>query len=214
MLPPKRPLPPKSLSKSDPQNKNPLQNNPSKNISREKIWSLKNIRLALFIGFTLIILDLILIFLLNTSLSSSLIILLITVIIYAISLYFLLNPPYESIIQKEKVRKIEKPTIKVVEKIIEKPVKQIVEKPIEKIKYIEKPSIQKISKPILIPPKDDPMDKYPYVASTKSKKIHSTKTTAGRMIKPENREYSHKVTNLKKKGYTEGNLKPNKKYSQ
>ena len=171
----------------------------------EKLWSLKNIQLALFIGFALLIIDLTLIYVLNANAVISLIILLITVVLYSISLYFLLNPPVQKTIEKERIKHVEKPTIKVVER----PITRIIEKPVETIKYIEKPVVKKIiTPPITV--NNDPLKKYSYVASVKSKKIHSTQTTAGRMIRPENREFAHKIESLKKKGYTEGQIKPKK----
>ena len=165
----------------------------------------KNIQLALFIGFALLVIDLILIYILNANAVISLTILLVTVIIYSISLYFLLNPPVQKTIEKEKIKHVEKPTIKVVEK----PIIKIIEKPTEKIKYIDRPVVKKITTPP-ITINNDPLKKYSYVASTKSKKIHHTSTTAGRMIRPENREFAHKIDSLKKKGYTEGQLEPKK----
>jgi hypothetical protein len=120
-------------------------------------------------------------------------------VLYAIALYFLLNPPYQKTIEKERIKQIEKPTIKVVEKRVEKPV--------ERIKYIEKPVIKKVLTPVSIPVNKNPMKTYPYVASVKSKTIHATHTTAGRMIKPENREFAHDIKELTAKGYAVGNLR-------
>jgi hypothetical protein len=195
------------------QNKKPFPENNDPSVSKitlEKIWSLKNIQIALFIGFILLIVDLVSIFLLNAKPQTTTIIILISVIIYAIVLYFLLNPPTQKIIEKERIKQIETPTLKIIEKPVEKQVVRIVEKPIERVRFIEKPFIQRVSTPISIPVRSDPMKKYSFVASTKAKKIHSTKTTAGRMIKPENRDFANKIEHLKKKGYTEGQIKPRK----
>jgi hypothetical protein len=198
----------KKLTKNQPfiQNSKPYpeNNNPSvKSISSEKIWNLKNIQIALFVGFLLLILDIILLYSLSADVELSLMIVLFSVIIYAITLYFLLNPPNQKTIEKERIKTIEKPTIK----IVEKPVIKTIEKPAEETRYIDKPVVKQIASPAIII-NDDPLKKYPFVASIKSKKIHSTKTTAGRMIKPENREFAHKVSILKKKGYVEGQVKP------
>ena len=188
----------------------PENNDPSTlNITNEKLWSMKNIQIALVVGFVLLIVDLILLFSLNTGLSGSLIIVLISVVLYAIALYFLLNPPYQKTIEKERTKQIEKPTIKVIEKKIEKPVIKIIEKPVERIKYIEKPIIKRVSAPVTIPVNKNPMKAYPYVASVKSKTIHATHTTAGRMIKPENREFAKDIKELTKKGYAKGHLNNN-----
>jgi len=199
----KKPLMPSSKeSKTQPpfiQNKKPYaeNNDPSvKSITTEKLWSLKNIQLALFIGFALLIIDIVLFYALNTDMETSLIITLTSVVIYAIVLYFLLNPTRQKTIEKEKIKQIEKPTIKVVEKPV--------------VRTIEKPVVKKVaSPPITI--NNDPLKKYPYVASVKSKKIHHTSTTAGRMIRPENREFAHKLDKLKKKGYAEGQVDPKAK---
>lgn len=206
-------LPPEKLPKKEPffvRNPKPFveNNDPSvSNITLEKIWNLKNIQIALFVGFILLLVDVIALFLTNASFQTSLIIILISVIIYAIVLYFLLNPPSQKTINRERIKQIEKPTIKIIERSVEKPVIRVVEKPIEKVKFIERPIIQKVSSPVPLQ-SEDLMKKYPFVASTRSKKIHSTLTTAGRMIKPENREFADKVEHLLKKGYSRGQITP------
>jgi hypothetical protein len=189
----------------------PEDSNPQvSKVTLEKVWNLKNIQIALFIGFILLILSIGLLILTNANLQLALIILLICVIIYAIILYFLLNPQTQKTVEKDKIRNVERQTLKVVEKPIFKPILKVVEKPKEIIKIVERPVIRKVSRPITVPVNENLMENYPYVASTKSKKIHHTSSTAGRMIKPENREFAHKITNLKKKGYTEGQVKPKK----
>jgi hypothetical protein len=171
-------------------------------ITLEKIWSLRNIQIALFIGFILLIIDVATLFLLNADIKTSLIIILLSVIIYAIVLYFLLNPPSQRTIEKDRVRQIETPTIKIIEKPIEKPIVKIVEKPIERIKYIEKPLLRQINRPISVPVRSDPMKDYSFVVSKKTGIIHPTDSTAGRMIKPENREFANEIKHLIAKGYT------------
>ena len=198
------------------QNKFFIQNNPGFpensdpqvfKVTFEKVWNLKNIQIALFIGLLLLIVSIGILIITDADLKLSLIILLICVIIYAIVLYFLLNPQTQKTIEKDKVRNIERQTLKVIEKPVIKPVLKVIEKPKEIVKVIERPIIRKVSKPIIVPLEEDPMKNYPFVASKKSRKIHHTSSTAGRMIKPENREFAHKLTPLKKKGYTEGQLK-------
>lgn len=195
------------------QNKPSFPENANPQVSKvilEKVWNLKNIQIALFVGFSLLIINVILLILTNANVQLALIIILISIVIYSIILYSLLNPQTQKTVEKDKIRNIERQTIKVVEKPIIKPVLKIVEKPKETIKILEHPVIRKVSTPITIPINENPMENYSYVASAKTKKIHHTSSIAGRMIKPENREFAHKITVLKKKGYVEGQIDPKK----
>lgn len=145
----------------------------------KRILNLTYISLAFFLAiiFFLIAGGIMLIF--SLKLVGSLITGVIAIIIYAIILFFLLEPRLLRIIERTKTEKIE----------VEKPIEKIVEKPVIKKVFVKRP--QKLSA----------MKRYKYVGSIKSKKFHKTTCRAGRMIDPKHRVFGNIAEHFKERGF-------------
>jgi hypothetical protein len=184
-------------------------------VSERRLWSLNNIFLAIFLGILSVIIELLAVGFFNFDRESALILGLIIITIYAVVLFFLLEPVLLREVRHKEIKHIEKPVIKEVIRTIEKPIYKIIEKPIvktiekpiyktiEKIKTVEKPVIKKVTKevPVYIKPKIPQGHRYKYVASTTTKIYHLSSSRLARLIRPKNRIYSDSTSDLEKKGF-------------
>ncbi len=82
--------------------------------------------------------------------------------------------------------------VRTVEKIVEKPVVKIVEKPV--VRYRDRPVLK--TQRVMPRPK-----LYKYVGSTETKVYHNTHSRLARLIRPKNRVYSNSESFFKKKGF-------------
>jgi Ca2+/Na+ antiporter len=158
---------------------------PKPQVREYRVWNENNVFIALLIGFMIILAEMMVFLLVNfTTLQMSLIAL-IGLLIYALFLFFLLEPSRVREIRQTEIRTFEKPIIKEVIKEVEKPVEVIVEKPVMREVYLEKPVyrdrvrtvyVEKSKKKLNIP-------KYKFVGSTQTRTYHLKTCRLGRLIK-------------------------------
>lgn len=163
-------------------------------VQERRLWNLNNVLAAFLIGVVLVAIEFIAVpYLFQRDFKYSLMLALALLVIYAIILFFLLEPKvlrevkYSTIKTVEtpilKEVSVEKPVIRTVEKIVEKPVERIVEKPV--YKTIEKPVIRTITKHV-VRFKERPklnIPRYDYTGSTQTKVYHTRYCRLGKLIK-------------------------------
>lgn len=150
-------------------------------IVEKRILNLTYISLAILIAiiFFLAVGGAMLIF--SLTLIPSLILATLAIVIYAIILFFLLEPRILRVIEKTRTEQIEKPILKTIEK------------PVIKKVFVTKPA--KISA----------MKRYSYVASKNTGVVHKTSCRSARMIK-----YKHRVFGNNLKAFEERGFRPDK----
>lgn len=123
-----------------------------------------------------------------------------TIVLYAVILFFLL--------ETKKIREIKQFAVRTVEKIVEKPVPKevIVEKPVVKEVIVEKSVPKEVEKRIYIqapapPRKKVQIKKYDYVASSEEKTYHKRTCRFAKLIKRKYKESNDSEAYFKNKGY-------------
>ena len=169
---------------------NSKNSNPNQVITDERLWNEKNFFLALGIGVILIIGAVITLFYTELTFTQGLMILAGLTVLYAIILFFLLEPGILRRVHTSDVRTIE----------VEKPIIYYKKEPV----YVEKKVYVKEPKKPRTPPKV-----YKFVASTETKMYHSNSSRLARLIKQKNRIYGDSPQEFAKAGY-----KPSKSASK
>jgi hypothetical protein len=154
-------------------------------ITEERVWNYKNLGLVIVLGVFIIAVAILMFAFLNITTTYKLLIAWGLTMIYAIVLFFALEPRILRQIKETAVRTIFRPIEKRV--VIEKPVpaqpveKKIVEKPV----YIEKPK-----KPT-----------YDYIGSSQTKTYHKSKCKFSKLIKPEFKRESDNASYFQMRDY-------------
>lgn len=184
------------------------QENQDSHIVREKkIWNLKNIFIAFWIFVLFIVIAIVYIgfFPSGDKFENRLLLWTILTIIYAIILFFLLEPGKLREIERKEYKTIEKrvPVVKEVVKTVEKPVERVVYK--DRVRTVEKPVIREVEKPVYYPvtkPKKE-VKKYAFVGSKLTKIYHKSSCRLGRSIKKKYKAYADD-----EKAFTKQKYKP------
>ena len=163
-------------------------------ITERKLFNLRNILFVFIIGAVLIFLIIGIIAIFELEIRNALILSLIAVTIYAVILFFLLEPSILREVKSVMVRTVEKP-VEVI-RTVEKPV----EKEVIKRVYVEAPR-----KKLNIP-------KYEYVGSSETKTFHKRNCRLGKLIKRKYKVSNNSASYFKAKGFKPCKVcKPGKK---
>ena len=163
-------------------------------ITERKLFNLRNILFVFIIGAVLIFLIIGIIAIFELEIRNALILSLIAVTIYAVILFFLLEPSILREVKSVMVRTVEKP-VEVI-RTVEKPV----EKEVIKRVYVEAPR-----KKLNIP-------KYEYVGSSETKAFHKRNCRLGKLIKRKYKVSNNSASYFKAKGFKPCKVcKPGKK---
>lgn len=135
----------------------------------KKVWNQNNFFISIVIGIGLIFLFTFLIIIFNITSPNLIILACFLTVIYAIILFFLLEPSLLKVINKGVVKTIEKPIVK--EVIVEKPI-QIVHETEKPIYILNKNNKRNINIP-----------KYNFIGSIQTGVYHKKSCRLGRMIK-------------------------------
>ncbi len=162
-------------------------------VSEKKLFNMNHVAVAFIAGFVIVLSVLLSIALLDLDFSTIMVVSLVSVIVYAVILFFLLEPELLREIQTKEVeyQTIEKP-VEVV-RTIEKPIIKTVEKPVEVIKTVEK-QVQAPKKKLNIP-------KYKYIGSTESRSYHKRSCRFGKLIKRKYKVSKNNPTYFKARRY-------------
>ncbi|MFH1359168.1 MAG: hypothetical protein ABIH37_04725 [archaeon] len=177
-------------------------------ITETKIWNQRNVFIAIFIGLALVIVSTLSLIFFDLDGLEGLVLFLIVIIIYAIVLFFLLEPKH--------LKQIKQPILKVVSRVVKEPgetvYKQVpyeVEKRIyvtpvkETGKTVYKQVPYETEKRIYITPVVKPEKKYKFYGSNKSLTYHKGTCRLGRLIKD-----SYKVGKNDDKFFKKNKYKP------
>lgn len=151
-------------------------------ITDERLWNERNFFLAFGIGVVLIIIGVAILFFTEIEFTYKIVSLAGILVLYAIILFFLLEPGI--------LRKIESNEVKTLE--IEKPIVYLKKEPV----YLEKKVYVKEKKK----PRKQPI-RYKFVASTETKTYHANSSRLARLIKYKNRIYGDNPKEFEKEGY-------------
>ncbi len=155
----------------------------SPEVSEKKLWQFRYILFAVLIGFAEILISVLLIYYFNAEILISIIISFIATVLYAVILYFLLEP---RLMKEIKLVEIQKHT-------------RTIHQPIRFTKQV--PVIKEIEKPIYIKRTSAPRKKYIYVGSSKTKKYHLTSSRLAKLIANKNKVFSNSEAFFTKRGY-------------
>jgi hypothetical protein len=182
-------------------------------INERKVWQMKNIFIAfwLFVLFIVIAVVSVGLFPSMNDFTNRVILWTVLVIIYAIILFFLLEPGLLREVNRKEYQTIEKQVT------VEKPVYQTIEKPVVKevikevIKEVpvvkevikEVPVVREVEKPVYYPVQKPKLDipRYDYIASVQTKKYHTNNCRLGKSIKRGYKEFSNNPADFTRKGY-------------
>jgi len=175
-------------------------------VIERRLWNMNNVLIAFVIGVILIIATIFIIGYFDLTRSNGISFGVIIIVLYAVTLFFLLEPKILREIQQREIRTISTPIIKE----IEQPGVHTVEKPVERTVYVEKPIykdrfIEKPRRKLKIP-------KYEFIGSTETKTYHKRSCRLGKLIKRKFKESNNSESFFKRKGYKpcKGCLKPKK----
>lgn len=204
---------------------NPVFSSASKNMTQQlepvvrerRLWNMTNVITAFAIGVVLVAIEFISIPLFGMSPLSAIVLGLILIVIYAVVLFFLLEPKIMREVFQTTVKTVEKPTYKEIIKTVEKPVVRTVEKPVikevtkevtvEKPVYrtIEKPVVRTVTKPVVKyverVRKRLNIPKYDYLGSSETKVYHKRSCRLSKLIKRKYKVSSNSILYFKNRGY-------------
>ena len=179
-------------------------------IQERRLWNLNNVLIAFVIGAILVTIEFVAVPILELQPTSGIILALVLLVIYAVILFFLLEPKvlrevkYTNIrtvetpvvrevpVDREVIRTVEKPVYKEVIKTVQSaPVIRTIEKPV--YRTIEKPVYRTIEKPVIrtvtrnvVKFKERPklnIPHYNFTGSTETKVYHTTNCRLGKLVK-------------------------------
>lgn len=175
---------------------------PTTEIREQRLWNKRYIGIAIITGLFIVLVGFAIITMFELELAYQLLTAWILTIIYAVLLFFWLEPAMLRTVQKVEVQTIERTIEK--EKPVIKP--YIVEKPVEKPVLIEKPVIKafKIDRPFYlqrIGKEERKVHRYKYCASKVTKTYHTNECRLAKIMKPSHREHSDSIEIFKAKKY-------------
>jgi len=156
-------------------------------VRQRKIVSIGNLLFSFFMGLVIIIFFIVIISFLALDTFNSVVLATILIIIYAIVLFFLLEPEFLREVTKTTVKTVKKPVIR--EVIVEKPVVEQVMHETEKTIYVTNPR-----KKLDIP-------RYDYVASSETKTYHKKSCRLGKLIKKKYKVLNNDPNYFTRNGY-------------
>ena len=168
-------------------------------VKEKKLWNMNYVKAAFVLGASAIILQFVIMTLFNLGPIGSWILAFILLLLYAISLYFLLEPKMlkevtQPILKTEKVVQtipVEKP-VEVIRRVQSPPIIRTIEKPV----YVQKRIyIEKRRKKLNIP-------KYDYVGSSLTKTYHAKTCRLAKSIKRKYKINSNSLSFFKKRKYS------------
>lgn len=166
------------------------------NVEERNVWNMHNLGIAfwIFVLFTAIGIAS---GALNLDVNEKVILWTILVIVYAVILFFLLEPSRVKRIERKETRTIEKEVPVVKEIVKEVPVVKEVEKPV--IREV----VKEVEKPVYYPVKSTKLNipKYDYVASRLTQTYHKSNCRLGKSIKKMYKEHSNDTGIFQRKGY-------------
>ena len=158
-------------------------------ITEKRVWNQKNILIAILSSIFVVIFEFVAVFFVGLLRPYALFLGFVLIIIYAIFLFFLLEPKLMREIIRTEVISVERPVIKEIVK----------EVPRDIVREVQKPVTQTLTKTVYvpIPRKKLEIPKYDYVGSSETKTFHTRNCRFGKLIK---RKY--KVSNNSKVYFT------------
>lgn len=180
--------------------KKPVFGLPPEPVVRERrLWNMNNIIIAFIIGAVLIIVEFLSVPVFKFTPLNAIILGLVLLVIYAVVLFFLLEPKVMREVFHTKTEIKEVPKEVIVEKIVEKP---ITEKIIQRV-YTEKEVPHVIEKTVFKPVPVKPVDiiNSNYVGSTETKIYHKRTCRLSKMIKDKYRIQSNNAEFFKSRGF-------------
>lgn len=178
-------------------------------ISEKKLWQMRNIFIAFGIFVLFVIVAIIASGLFLKTNNERLILWTILCVVYAIILYFLLEPKVLREVQKKEIHTINKevPIVKIKEVPVDREViKEVIkEVPVDRevIREVKVPVVQikEVNKPVYIKKPSLNIPHYDYVGSMATKTYHKSSCRLGKSIKRKYKEFSNEVGFFKSKGY-------------
>jgi hypothetical protein len=183
-------------------------------VYEKKIWNLKNLPIALLVGFVFIVIFVLLMFFFNPVISTALIIALSFIVVYSIVLFFLLEPRLLRQVNQKEIHRhtIDRPIPVEVVRTIERPVEVIkevpyqVNVPVDREVVREVPGIKEVprTKTVYIarPNKKIKIPHYDYIGSNIAKTYHKSSCRFGKLIKRKYKVSNNDLNFFKKKGYS------------
>ena len=176
-----------------------MDNKEGVEVRERTLWNQGNVIWAISLGFIIILIEFLLVKLFNLELIPAISIGVVMIFIYAIILFFLLEPAILREIKTREVVTIEKPVIKEIPRYVV----HTVEKPIEK--YVDRPVEKYVDRPVPVyagsPKRKLNIPKYDYIASTESKTYHKKSCRLGKLIKKKYKLSSNNVSDFKRKKF-------------
>jgi hypothetical protein len=171
------------------------------------IWNLKNIFFAFWVSILFIAIAITAMGFIASTTNARIILWAILSVIYAIILFFLLEPGKLKEILRKEIKIVEKevPVIREVVRTVEKPVE--VEKPVfrDVVRIVEKPVIKEVERrvyyPVQKPKRAIATRRYNYVASNVNGVYHKSNCRLGKLIKKKYKEQSDSPSYFKNKKY-------------
>lgn len=192
--------------------KKPNEFHTEEKVTETKTWGFKNFLLAFFVLGVFLLIGFISSGTILTANIEKVILWTVLCILYAIILYFLLEPGVTREISKKEIRTVDNeiirniPVIKRVE--VEKRVEVPVEKEVAVIREVKVPVIKEIQVPVekkvFIPtdvPKRSSSPSYEFVASSSAKTFHKNSCRLSKSIKRKYKEFSNDSRVFRRKGY-------------
>lgn len=167
-------------------------------VRERKIWNLKNIFIAFWIFVLFVAIAIIFVAFVASDFTTRVLLWTVLTIIYAVILFFLLEPTKLREIEKKEYRTVEKPVYRDVIKEVEKPVYRDIIKTVEKpvyrdvIKTVEKPVIKEVEKAVYYPVSKPKLEikRYAFVGSKLTHIYHKSSCRLGKSIKKKYKAYA------------------------
>lgn len=167
-------------------------------VLEKRIWNQANFAISALIFIVIVIIFIVLTVLMNLDVITLAMIACFFIVIYAVILFFLLEPKLLREVHRTTIQTIEKP----VERIVERPV----ERQVQNTLLLEKPSpiTHEIEKRIYISPgktKSLSIPKYAFIGSSQTKSYHKRNCRLGKLIKKKYKMHSNQESFFIKKRF-------------
>ncbi|MBS3072539.1 hypothetical protein J4477_01755 [Candidatus Pacearchaeota archaeon] len=168
-------------------------------VTEKYVWNQGNLLVAIIIGIFAVIFEFIAVFFIGLLKPYALFLGFVLIIVYAIFLFFVLEPRLVKEIKKTEIITLEKP---VVREVIKSVIKEV---PREIVRTVEKQVPQTLTRTVYVPTPRKKLNipKYDYVASSQTKTFHTRNCRLGKLIKKR-----YKVSNNSKSYFTGRKYKP------
>jgi len=174
-------------------------------ITEKQVWNQGNVFLSIFLGFVVVVFEVVARFLLDLPKFYLAFLGISLIIIYAIILFFLLEPRLLREIRTTEIRTFEKPVIKeIVKEVPRDVVREVIkEVPRDVIREVEKPVTKTITKTVYVPQPRKKLDipKYNFLGSSETKVYHTRNCRFGKLIKKKYKVSSNFENHFKNRKY-------------